>query len=86
MTQEVVIRIIVSPDGGARVGDVDYRQLPEEAPSAELPMTAPQTPVCPDHRKPMNYRPAGTSQRTGRDYGAFWSCPERDCKRKQDAA
>lgn len=44
------------------------------------------SPVCPDHHKPMTFRPAGTSKRTGKPYNAFYGCPERDCKRTQNAA
>lgn len=55
-------------------------------PLGELPSTAASGPTCPDHSVPMRFRPAGTSQRTGKAYGAFYGCPEPGCKKTQDAA
>ena len=36
--------------------------------------------VCPDHLQPWRLVPAGTSKTSGKNYDAFWACPERGCK------
>jgi hypothetical protein len=46
----------------------------------------PDAPVCPKGHGTMKLQPAGTSKRTGRNYPSFWSCPDRDCPEKRDAA
>lgn len=38
-----------------------------------------QKPLCPEHQVDCDYVPEGTSAKTGKKYGAFYSCPKRDC-------
>jgi hypothetical protein len=40
--------------------------------------SASQQPVCPVHHS-SHLVPAGISKSTGKKYGAFWGCDERDC-------
>lgn len=52
--------------------------VPQQAPRAQVPQLAP--PSCPDHGV-CRYVPAGTSKASGKDYEAFYSCRDKDCKR-----
>ena len=38
--------------------------------------------VCPVHKTAWKAVPAGVSKRTGKEYSAFYSCPDRECKNK----
>ena len=38
--------------------------------------------LCPTHHLPWKFVPAGVSQRTGKPYNAFHSCPEQGCKQR----
>lgn len=42
-----------------------------------------QAPACQYHQRPAEYKPAGTSKKTGRPYNAFWCCAngDNDCTR-----
>lgn len=42
-------------------------------------------PKCPVHNISMVYRKAGVSRSSGKPYAAFWGCPERDCRKTQNA-
>lgn len=35
--------------------------------------------ICPHCQSPINHIPAGVSKRTGKRYGEFWACANRDC-------
>jgi len=37
---------------------------------------------CPVHRGAWKHVRGGTSKRTGRAYGAFWTCPEMNCEER----
>ena len=90
MSRDIVVTIRISLPEGATYVSVGESEPPvqTEAPSqnAPLPGTVPAppaapaqqaNPICPDHRVPMQYRPAGTNKTTGKPYTAFWGCPEK---------
>lgn len=43
---------------------------------------SPTPAVCPVHNLPWRWKEAGISQRTGKAYSGFYSCPERDCSQR----
>jgi len=76
---EIVIRIQV-PDGtNVRVdqgGGSDKPFVQRPAPPE------PNDGGCPTHEVAWKLVPAGVSKKTGRQYNAFWACPERGCDEK----
>ncbi len=60
------------------VNDTPARAQPQQArtPAAKPGVRAP---LCPRHDQECNFVPAGTSAKTGKKYGAFYSCPDRSC-------
>ena len=40
-----------------------------------------EAPECPDHKKKMNFVKGGIARGSGKAYPAFWSCPDRSCKK-----
>jgi hypothetical protein len=75
---------------GAIVGDMRAflaavdRRPPVMAPAAaDGTYTGPALPPCPVHMVEMDYRPAGTNQRTHRRYSASYRCPREGCREAQ---
>lgn len=53
-------------------------QQPQYAPQQVNTPPGQSAPLCGLHGQPATFKAAGVSQRTGKSYTAFWSCPQRD--------
>ena len=81
--REIVIRIQV-PEGVAVSVNGEARPTRQ---SDDRPFVARPDPpfpggYCPVHEVEWKLVPAGTSQKTGKQYNAFWACPEYLCDQK----
>jgi hypothetical protein len=88
---EIVIRIQI-PDGATISTGRSSGRAGSDKPFVERPAPPQPDGYCEVHDVDWKLVPAGTSQRTGKRYNAFWACPERGCdnkpvfKREDDSA
>jgi hypothetical protein len=83
---EITITLTIHVPEGSTVNVVP--QAPRAVPAGPLAQALAAAPPhvagndCPLHRLPWKFVPAGHSNRTGKDFVAFYACPEQGCKQR----